>query len=129
LENDLNTRSSKYDRPKRISYPSEAEYKAAYMRARYRENAEWMRAYKIEKGCTDCGYNSHHAGLEFDHLEGRDGDPKLCVAALMGKSLNRIKAEIGKCEVVCGTCHRVRTWNRLQEKLCAASINGDASDS
>jgi hypothetical protein len=107
----------KYNRPKRLDFSSDKEYKAAYMRARYRENAEWVRQYKVGQGCADCGYREHHAGLEFDHLEARNGDQSRTIAALMGKSINRIKAEIAKCEVVCGTCHRIRTWNRLQNQI------------
>ena len=100
------------------------KYMRDYMRARYETNAEWMRAYKVEKGCADCGYNAHHAGLQFDHIDGRGNDPKgmLTVAKLMGKSINRIKEEISKCEVVCGTCHGIRTWNRFQEKRAAGTI-------
>jgi hypothetical protein len=107
-----------YDRPRKSDCPSEAEWKAAYMRSRYQENALWMRQYKIEQGCKDCGYNKHHAGLEFDHREPRVGRT---VAGLMGKSLNRIKEEIAKCDVVCGICHRIRTWNRLQESRSGSS--------
>jgi hypothetical protein len=93
-------------------------YMRDYMRKRYEKNAEWVRAYKVEQGCRDCGYNAHHAGLEFDHRDGRDNDPKnmLTVAKLMGKSIKRIQEEISKCDVVCGTCHGIRTWDRLQAK-------------
>ena len=33
----------------------------------------------------------------------------------MGKTLKRIQEEIEKCDVVCATCHRIRTWNRLPQ--------------
>jgi len=89
---------------------------AQYMREQYQRNAAWMREYKVSQGCVDCGYNKHHAGLEFDHREGRTKGER-AVAGLMGRSLNRIKEEIAKCDVVCGTCHNVRTWDRLQLSL------------
>ena len=85
---------------------------AEYMRTRYAKNAEIVRNFKLEKGCLDCGYNSHHAGLEFDHREGRDGGRT--VAGMMGKSIKKIFEEIDKCDVVCSTCHSIRTWNRRQ---------------
>lgn len=91
-------------------------YMREYMRERYRKNTEWMRQYKLDQGCADCGYNAHHAGLEFDHRDGVDNQNNR-VARLMGKSINRIKEEIAKCDVVCGTCHRIRTFERLQKKL------------
>lgn len=87
---------------------------AAYMRGRYQKNVMVVREYKVSQGCADCRYSAHHAGLEFDHRVNRDSDPATTVAALMGKSINRIMAEIAKCDVVCGTCHRIRTFERMQ---------------
>lgn len=95
---------------------------AKYMRDRYARNAEIVRGIKLERGCSDCGYKEHHAGLEFDHIESRaeqeqhNGKKRgsQTVARLMGKSIKRILEEIDKCDVVCGTCHRIRTWNRKQ---------------
>lgn len=56
----------------------------------------------------DCGYNEHHAGLEFDH---RDGKYKN-VSAMLSGTLARLVSEIEKCDVVCGTCHNIRSYNR-----------------
>ena len=87
---------------------------AKYMRDRYARDAEWVRQYKIEQGCADCGYNAHHAGLEFDHRIPRSetGDPT--ISSIMSRGLLRIKAEVAKCDVVCAICHNIRTWNRQQ---------------
>lgn len=81
----------------------------SYYRERYRDNQAWVQAYKLQHGCTDCGWNAHHAGLEFDHVE-----PRLrgTVGRQMGKSLKVIQEEIARCEVVCATCHAIRTWER-----------------
>lgn len=68
--------------------------------------------YKIDKGCSDCGYNEHHAALDFDHIK---GEKKINVC--FAKSINQAKEEIKKCEVVCSNCHRIRTYNRIYEKL------------
>lgn len=80
-----------------------------YFKQRYKKVSEWIRAYKLEKGCTDCGYNFHHAALEFDHLEDRVLGT---VSSLAGGSLTRVKKEIELCEVVCRNCHGIRTFNR-----------------
>lgn len=66
--------------------------------------------YKVEKGCVDCGYNAHHAALEFDHLP--EYDKVKSVASLMYNSWEIIWAEIAKCEIVCSNCHSIRTFNR-----------------
>lgn len=83
----------------------------AYFRKRYARNVEHVQELKLERGCADCGYNEHPAGLEFDHIM-----PRLrgTVASQMGKSLKVILEEIERCEVVCGTCHLIREWHRRQ---------------
>ena len=80
----------------------------AQERARRDRVQEFLRAYKLEHGCTDCGYKAHHAALDFDHLA--DKVLNVCLA----KSIKQAKTEIAKCEVVCANCHRVRSFERLQ---------------
>ena len=92
-------------------------YMAEYMRKQYDKNVEWVRQYKLDSGCVDCGYNDHPAALEFDHLEGRNGDQSRTIARLMGKSRKRLEQEIDLCEVVCANCHRITTFNRHQKML------------
>lgn len=96
-------------------------YMATYMRERYRKNTLVIRQLKLDRGCKDCGYNTNHAALEFDHLNGRDSD-RDTVAQLMGKSINRIMEEIAKCDVVCANCHRIRTFNRLQQSRAVSKV-------
>ena len=79
---------------------------------RYRRVQEFLREYKLSKGCADCGYRTHHAALEFDHIHG-EKELNVCFA----KSIAQAKKEIFKCEVVCANCHAVRTFGRLQKQL------------
>lgn len=72
-----------------------------------------MADYKVLTGCVDCGYNEHHAALEFDHLPGFTKTKT--VASLMYSAWDVIQAEIDKCEVVCSNCHSVRTYERRQQ--------------
>ena len=84
--------------------------KQARERARRRT---WLDGIKVEAGCADCGYNDHPRALDFDHL-GTDkvGDVgRMCHSRI---AVEKILAEIAKCEVVCANCHRVRTWRREQ---------------
>lgn len=84
------------------------EKRREWFRKRYEKNCEWVRNFKLKQGCKDCGYNLHHAGLEFDHI-----NDKVCnVSSLVGRSMKMIQKELIKCEVVCGTCHGIRTWER-----------------
>lgn len=82
--------------------------------ARAQERRQFLDAYKLKHGCVDCGYTDHPAALEFDHLPGSD---KLApVGNLVLASMERLMAEIAKCEVVCANCHRIRTTDREQWK-------------
>jgi L-lysine 2,3-aminomutase len=57
--------------------------------------------------CVDCGqqYLSHQ--MDFDHVRG----VKLAnVSRLVNFSLDVIKAELTKCDLVCAFCHRSRTF-------------------
>lgn len=101
-----------------MAYKNPEDYRAymrTYMKKQYERDIQRVRDYKVSKGCADCGYNAHHAGLELDHREGR-GENEFSISQIMGRGWKRIQEEMDKCDVVCGTCHNVRTWNRLQEK-------------
>ena len=70
-----------------------------------------LRALKLRRCCVDCGYNAHFAGLEFDHLPAypKKGD----IGGMTGRNARAgFWEEVQKCEVVCSTCHKVRTWQR-----------------
>lgn len=58
--------------------------------------------------CMDCGY-SNWIALELDH---RDPALKYHAVSRMvndGTTLERIKQEIDKCDIVCANCHAIRT--------------------
>ena len=84
---------------------------------RYEIVQAFLRSYKILHGCMDCGFNSHHAALEFDHVS---GEKKLNVC--LSKSISQAKKEIEKCQVVCSNCHKIRTFDRLQKYPCKPDI-------
>ena len=87
---------------------------------RYRQDVKAkLNAYKSERGCIDCGYKQHPEALDFDHLPGHVKD--FGIGSDMIRNLDRIWAEVAKCEVVCANCHRIRTVNR-RERLDQSSI-------
>lgn len=48
--------------------------------------------------------------MDFDHI----GDKSFGISdSNHNKSLDEIKREIENCEVVCSNCHRIRTFNRM----------------
>jgi len=69
---------------------------------------------QLDSGCVDCGYNENPVALDFDHLP---GSVKVAqVSHMEGYKKEKIEAEIAKCEVVCANCHRIRTYNRREER-------------
>lgn len=61
--------------------------------------------------CADCAKTFPPVAMDFDHA----GSPKdAAIANLIhgACSVDRLMAEIVKCDVVCANCHRLRTWER-----------------
>lgn len=82
-----------------------------YTRPDAQRKTALVQAYKLELGCSDCGYRAHPAALEFDHLPGHV--KRFNVMEKVGSySLDAIWDEIAKCEVVCANCHAIRTTDR-----------------
>lgn len=68
---------------------------------------EFLTAYKLEKGCSICGYRKCERALSFHHI-----DPETKTMDL-GKKQNlrncskeSLLAELSLCEVLCENCHR-----------------------
>lgn len=82
-----------------------------YTRPGVEQKMKEIHEYQMEKGCMDCGYKSHPAALEFDHLPGTE---KLFnIGEQIGnRSRQQLWDEIAKCDVVCANCHNIRTATR-----------------
>ena len=85
------------------------------------ERRELFNAIKLQRGCTDCGYRGHPAALDFDHRPGTEKKLGISHAIRRESSLEKILAEVAKCDVVCANCHRIRTWNRGQHHSVPSS--------
>src|SRR5438309_1730959 len=102
------------------------EEKRAYQRAHYHANKErWrqkrqryeakMRAVILaakDCPCADCGGKWPAIVMEFDHRVGTVKRFNLGDQYARQHGLKAILAEIAKCDVLCPTCHRVRTLQR-----------------
>jgi hypothetical protein len=81
-----------------------------------------VREHMREHPCADCGERDPIV-LEFDHL---DATTKVGAVSKMWMdclSIDAIRAEIARCEVVCANCHRRRTaarggWTRDGAPVC-----------
>lgn len=66
-----------------------------------------------DKPCVDCGNRFPLIAMDFDHVPGR-GKKLFNITLSQYRSVESIKKEMTKCEVVCSNCHRVRSHRRKQ---------------
>lgn len=95
---------------------------------------QYVIEYLIEHPCVDCG-ETNPLVLEFDHIH---GNKVAAVSELISEknSLRKVKAEIAKCEVRCGNCHRRVTAERenwwiyqmMNDDTATASISLDEGE-
>jgi hypothetical protein len=88
-------------------------------RARWRWHADLLDQLR-DVPCGDCGGRFPPCAMDFDH---RDPAAKVQgVTRMIGRaSIERILAEVDKCDIVCGNCHRLRTHAR-RSKAARAGV-------
>jgi hypothetical protein len=74
------------------------------------EVKDYVRTLKESTPCADCKNLFPFFVMDFDHLKDKLKDISELVGG--GYGLEKIKAEIAKCEIVCANCHRIRTFTR-----------------
>ena len=101
------------------SYQKNREYFLNYQKTHFKqwrnERKDFIKRFKENKPCVDCGRVYPHYVMDFDHL------PEFKKEIKIGKNGNQHSEEIllkefKKCELVCSNCHRIRTWNRKNWK-------------
>ena len=70
---------------------------------------KFLQDYKTENPCTDCNQCFPYYVMDFDHLR----DKFMGVSKMTYYSLDTVKKEIEKCDLVCANCHRIRTFTRI----------------
>lgn len=86
--------------------PDVAERQRAHRRRHFEARAELVRAVK-DAPCADCGGRFHPQSMDLDHRDGLQKAFDVSRGKLFG--IERLRAEIAKCDVVCANCHRVRS--------------------
>lgn len=77
--------------------------------ARKRKLRQWKRALMATLKCERCP-ESHPATLEFHR---RDPSKKeFSVSKMFGRSVETVKREMAKCDVLCANCHRKEHYRR-----------------
>ena len=75
--------------------------------------------------CTDCGEHFPAEALDFDHVRGvKLGN----ISELLHLPGAELAAEIGKTELVCSACHRIRTRDRRLDERVEAALDADVGE-
>ena len=72
-----------------------------YYKNRYQKKRQFIKNYKLSKGCAVCGYNKCASALDFHH----NGNKEFSISQFNDCGLKRIKNEVDKCIVLCRNCH------------------------
>jgi hypothetical protein len=93
----------------------EGQREKNYERRRNRQNLKrlYVQKIKTDSPCMDCKVDHPHWVMEFDHVRGTKINSVSRMTQLGDYSLEDIKAEIEKCELVCSNCHKSRTYYRM----------------
>jgi hypothetical protein len=105
-------RDYKRTQMRRLRGSNPEKYRKAWRELR-RSKKTWIDSQKVK--CARCDEN-HPACLDFHHRDPSQKDFLLSVAVAKC-SLERIKAEAAKCDVLCANCHRKLHY---EEKMTAA---------
>ncbi len=65
---------------------------------------DWLTQFKQGKKCKDCGFSDHRA-LSFHHRDPSQKSYNVC--SMTGWSVEAIKVEIEKCDILCCNCHMI----------------------
>ena len=72
-----------------------------------RSKRQFVDSYKITNGCQSCGFKGHPAALDLHHLNRENKVDGVC-RLVQSRSLEVIKMEMEKCEILCANCHRIK---------------------
>ena len=104
------------DPVKRANYLAyQKAYQKDYGLAHRRERFAWIDEVKSTP-CLDCGGRFPPECMDFDHRDPSEKLFNVSQAAVSGNSLESVKAEIAKCDLVCANCHRIRTAKQQKRR-------------
>ena len=78
--------------------------------------------------CMDCGHRFLPHQMDFDHRDPSIKSFQVTDSQAMLASRGRLLAEVAKCDVVCATCHAVRTYAQQAERWARRRADGKLID-
>jgi hypothetical protein len=84
-------------------------------------NKKWVDDLKNKSKCVKCGEN-HPACLDFHHRDPEMKDNTISYLVAGTYSLDIIKKEIEKCDILCSNCHRKHHYDEITNRLLLESL-------
>lgn len=103
-----------YDRQWRKT-PAGKKVSKKHRDKRVQEKRDWLAETKTNLSCRICGEN-HPAALDFHHREPGTKESSIARMVTGPFTLDQLKAEVEKCEVLCANCHRIFHWEQKHEQ-------------
>lgn len=75
----------------------------------------WLDALKAHP-CMDCGLEFPPECMDFDHRNPKTKLFNVSQAAVSGRSIESVRAEVAKCDLICACCHRIRTAKQQRRR-------------
>lgn len=69
--------------------------------------------------CADCNRRFPPYVMDFDHVR---GTKQIDLSKLRRRSMQVVREEAAKCDVVCANCHRIRTFTKQQKHLTGQEV-------
>jgi len=96
------------------NYRNNPEKSFSAAKERHSQIKALVNSYK-DKPCADCGDEFPLYVMDFDHRPGEEKIAGISSLVQFRVSIETLLKEIGKCDVVCANCHRIRTHSRLSQ--------------
>jgi len=64
--------------------------------------------------CVDCGETHPPEAMDFDHIR---GTKMASITDMWSWARDKVQVELGKCELACANCHRIRTVENLHAEI------------
>lgn len=81
-------------------------------RKKRKQALKFIRNFKINKSCVECGWKKHTEILNFHHKNPKEKKISLSGGNIGSLSKEKILMEIKKCDLLCPNCHM---WLHYQE--------------
>ncbi len=124
------------DNRRRLSrewYQTHKEVTKARARAWDKKRLESVRklidSLKSQTPCADCKGVFPPICMDFDHISDNKVDSVSSMHTRRKLSLEKVMAEIEKCELVCSNCHRIRTLARRLDRQQSHTLSSTEFDS